>query len=743
MSFDLIVHTISIMKRYLFLCTLILAALLFFFLAPEKEEYKVEVYAENEGHLLLPQRNVVIAVLKLDVNNLSIENNSDIQTLRDLQEQFRNLSGVTRVDSLLNASIVASSGEDITVRRILPENTNSQGISFFRQLPSEIRKYPELSPYINKDQTALLFYIYYGYKTRPVMVFKEMQQLQQDFKGRIDFEYTGKSPIIALTESLLTKDIILFFPLLLIMVMLVFISFKNVKALLISLLILMLSIATAYSFVHFLGVRDSPLLMLIPVFSLGLLSDYLIHYFYHYFHTRQTSVDNSIRKQLLFPLSLTAISTLTGFLSLIFIRASGHLQLGSIIGTAVMICWGAVFFWLPYIDFGPPQKELFTWVQRFQVRIFRCISRFRTPIFLLLGFTILWGGFQLRKLKIEPYPIEQLPSSTTIKKADQLINQDFYGTLPFFLEIDTAKENGILSKEALLTLERIHQKMNRNEEIGYSFSMLSVLERMHYFFWGDDENLLHDNDFEDDFYPLLIEQYLLYYSSSVDPLEYESMVDSSYRYFSLKGLIYYRNVNSLSNFYQLIDEIQEEIPEGWTINTYGMVQDLQIEKDKLRTNWIISFAIGSLLIFITVLIFYRKLSLALLSLIPGIISMIISFGIISMAHISIDAFSIIFVAIITGLVVDYSIHTLAALARFKDFHLEEGFAHVIGYSGIPILLSFLTSLLSFSVLFLSSFKGARNLGILLFTSLLLSFFLSLYLLPLIILPYRAKRRQRK
>lgn len=742
MSFDTIVNTISLMKRYLFLCALIMAALLFFFLSPEKEEYKVEVYAEKEGHLLLPQRNVVIAVLDLHSNDLSIDNENDIQTLRELQEQFRGLSGVTKVDSLLNASIVASTGDDITVRKIIPDNTGRPDSSFFRQLPLEISKYPELSPYINKEQTALLYYIYYGYKTPPVMLYQEIQQLQRDFKDHLDFEYTGRSPIIALTESLLTKDIILFFPLLLIMVMVVFISFKNLKALFISLLILLLSIATAYSFVHFLGITDSPLLMLIPVFSLGLLSDYLIHYFYHYFHTRQNAEDKSIRKQLIFPLSLTAISTLTGFLSLIFIRASGHLQLGSIIASAVVICWGAVFFWLPYIDFGPPQKELFSWVQRFQVRLFRSISRFRTPIFILLGLAILWGGIQLTKLKIEPYPIEQLPSSTTIKKADHLINQDFYGTMPFFLEIDTGRENGILSKEALLTLERTHQKMDNDQGMGYSFSMLTVLERMHYFFWGDEMDLLHNNDFENDFYPLLIEQYLLYYSSSVDPLEYESMVDSSYRFFSLKGLIYYRNVNSLSNFYQLIDEIQEDLPEGWTVSTYGMVEELQKEKDKLRTNWIISFAIGSLLIFITVLIFYRKLSLALLSLIPGIISMIVSFGIISMAQISIDAFSIIFVAIITGLVVDYSIHTLAALARFKDFHLEEGFAHVIGYSGIPILLSFITSLLSFSVLFLSSFKGARNLGILLFTSLLLSFFLSLYLLPLIILPYRAKRRKK-
>jgi predicted RND superfamily exporter protein len=120
--------------------------------------------------------------------------------------------------------------------------------------------------------------------------------------------------------------------------------------------------------------------------------------------------------------------------------------------------------------------------------------------------------------------------------------------------------------------------------------------------------------------------------------------------------------------------------------------------------------------------------------------MVISFGVIALLGISIDAFSIIFVAIITGLVIDYSIHTLVALDQIKEVtSLEEGFSAVVGYSGIPLFLSFMTSLLSFSVLFLSSFRGARNLGLLLITSLVLSFFLSLYLLPLIVLPFRLKK----
>lgn len=218
------------------------------------------------------------------------------------------------------------------------------------------------------------------------------------------------------------------------------------------------------------------------------------------------------------------------------------------------------------------------------------------------------------------------------------------------------------------------------------------------------------------------------------------MVNSSYRVFSIKGYLYYTDYRQMENFLELIDRIDSTLPENWSLNIHGMARQLEQEQTALRRNWIFSFLSGSLLIFVTVLIFYRKLSLALISLVPGIISMLISFGFIRLAGISIDVFSIIFVAIITGLVIDYSIHTLAALNLIKQVeNLEEGFSTIIGFSGIPLYLSFLTSLLSFSILFLSSFRGARTLGFLLLISLGISFILSLYLIPLVILPRRLKK----
>ena len=216
----------------------------------------------------------------------------------------------------------------------------------------------------------------------------------------------------------------------------------------------------------------------------------------------------------------------------------------------------------------------------------------------------------------------------------------------FILKWIRVKKNGLLKKDTLQKIQEIHQEIV-NRQTGYAFSLLTVLKRMNYYFMGSEETMLSSNEF-DDFYDALIEQYLLYYSSSVDPLEYESLLDNSYRYFSIKGLMYYHNQDDLKRFSALLAAIEQMLPAGWSLTTGGMATQLLAEQTNLRNNWVLSFLSGSIMIFFTVLVYYRKLALALLSLLPGIVSMIISFGLISLAGISIDAFSIIFVAIITG-----------------------------------------------------------------------------------------------
>lgn len=728
------------MKRAAFPVLVLILIPMFFLWSPFSRSGDPEPYAESPGELLLPRRNTAIVTLDMNEAGLVFTEADHIRRLQLLQNDFVEIPGAARVESILNASRVISVDDEIIVAGVIPEDESLLTNAYLEDIAAEIPSFPELSPYISANRNILLFYISFSNRTSSRRILDEMSLLQEKRRGTIPFEFTGRSPAIAATESLLTKDISFFFPVLAVMVIVIFSFLRNLKAVAASVLLILISVLFGYGLVRFIGIPDTPLILLIPVFGLGLLSDYLIHYFYHRLHAPAPAGGLSVRSFLIFPLSLTALSTLIGFLSLSLIKGSGHLQLGLIIAAGVAAVWFGVFYWLDFTRYKRPSKHVLSALVESQGRMFRGIAGARYVIFALIAAASVWGAAQLGNLSIEPYPIEQLPGDTTIKKAERIINDEFFGTVPFFIEVDTGKANGLLEKDALLEMNRIHGRFEK-EGTGYAYSMLTVLKRIHFYFRGSEETLLTSSEF-DDFYDALIAQYLLYYSSSVDPLEYESLLDPSYRLFSIRGLIHYANSDDLSRFMNLLEDIQKEFPENWSLNVHGTVSRLEDERRNLRSNWVLSFLGGSLLIFVTVLIFYRKLSLALLSLVPGAVSMLISFGIISAAGISIDVFSIIFVAVITGLVIDYSIHTLAAIDQLKTVSsLDKGFSAVVGCSGIPITLSFLTSLFSFSVLLFSSFRGARSLGFLLLISLILSFFFSLYLIPLIILPIRQSRER--
>ncbi|OQX29392.1 MAG: hypothetical protein B0D92_03905 [Spirochaeta sp. LUC14_002_19_P3] len=727
------------MKKFIFpLAAAVMMAVFYLWSPFNAAGDKNEALMESGGKLLIPQRNVAIAAVSLKDANLEFTRARDIVGLRALQEAFIALPGVSKVESILSVSRVILEGDDIIISRAIPPEDEDVTDEYLAELSGEMASFPELAPYISAEQDTLLFYVYYANSISPLEIYRGLKALQAEWP--LPFDFTGRAPIIAAAESLLTKDVSLFFPILGIMVIVILSLFRSLMAVFMSLGLMSIAMAASWLFVGFLGIANSPLLLLIPVFSLGLLSDYLIHYFYHRLYSPLTAPEVSLKKLLMFPLSLTALSTLIGFLSLSLINGSGHLQLGILTAFSVALTWLGVFYWCDLAPCRKSAKPLMVHFQRFQGRLFARITKYRYLYFAAIAAALVWGILSLSKITIEPYPIGQLPPATTIKKADAIINDKFFGSVPFFIEIDTGEANGMLKKSAMLELDRIHRAVDK-AETGFSYSVLTVLKQMHYYFTEERDTFLSTAQY-DDFYDALIEQYLLYFSSGVEPAEYESMADSSYRVFSIKGLIYYRDYNDLDSFIGLLHSLEAEFPENWSMEIHGMARQLETEHNNLRGNWILSFTGGSLLIFIMVLIFYRSLSLAALSLIPGFVSMIISFGFIHLAGISIDVFSIIFVSIITGLVIDYSIHTLAALNHLGDIQsLEGAFSEIIGFSGIPIFLSFLTSLLSFSVLFLSSFRGARSLGFLLFVSLVLSFFFSLYLIPLIILPIKLNRRK--
>ena len=448
-------------KKYGFPVFVLLLFIAFLLFTPKTKTEKLEIYADIETHLLVPQRNVAVATVDLAKENLSLSDLRDFKSLISLEQSFSEMEGVNRVDSLFSTSVIKSEGDDILVSSLVPDSPSAISESFINDFISDIGKYPELQPYVNSARDRILYYIYFSNNSPPGEINTSLAGVQKVYSEKVPFHYTGRAPILARTAGLLTKDITIFLPLLILLVTLVFLSFRSLRIILTSWTLILLSVGLSYFFIKFLGMEDSPLILLVPVFGMGLLSDYIIHYFYHYMYEPHKQGGKTIKRRLLFPLSLTAISTLTGFLSLLFLNGTGHRQLGTLVSISITVTFAGVFLWLPYQRFATSDKALFPLFAGKQLRVFSFISKHRFFLFMILAVLTVWSMLQLPELRIEPYPIEQLPPSNTVRRADDLINTSFFGTVPFFIEMDTGENNSLLDRESVLAIDEIHSRLEQ------------------------------------------------------------------------------------------------------------------------------------------------------------------------------------------------------------------------------------------------------------------------------------------
>jgi predicted RND superfamily exporter protein len=667
--------------------------------------------------------------------------------IAEIHSALGQMGGIRGFSSLIDASVVRSEQDEILVMPFLPEGLIEdfdEGEA--RDLKAQYPDFPEIHPYLSADFRATAFYVEPGLSVSSHPLVAQIDQLRARTRQRygFTFDFTGMRAIRVYTERYMTQDVLRMLPFLgLLVSLLYFALFRSWRMLLVAWLVKLLATASAFG-CYFLipGATLSPLVVLVPVFNIGLLSDYLIHVFYHIRGASGLASNRETQRYLLLPLSLTALTSIIGFSSLWLLGESGHALIATVMSLSILLAYLLTVWWIPTFRWGEargrvgePPDPISRLASAGLTRTFLAFYRVRwiaIPIYIaILGVSVT----QLPHLAVEAYPLKQLPPTSTIRKAETLLNQKFSGTVPFSFLIDSRESEAFLDRGNLLRLDAFQQGMLQAPETGYEHSILSILERINYYFHnGDPRFLAIPNATADVPFGAVVEQYLLFYSASASPEEYEALIDADYRTVSIQGILRYRDDASLETFLSTYQRVRTRLPAEWKITLAGPLEQLVATRNRIRSNWYLSFGAGTLLIFLVVLIFFRNLKMSLLSLLPSFSILLMVTGVSPLLGIGIDEYTVIVVAITTGLTIDYTIHILNAVRALKT-RLPQGsvtaYASVLTRKGgLPVFASFLTSLFAFATLSLSSFTGAVHFAAMLCLAVASAFLISFLILPL-------------
>ena len=718
--------------RKLFPVILLIPVILFVILR-NRIEVSVEIPASS---------NADTVILTLTFEEGDALDRGNLPILAAVEKELQNMDGLRGFSSLLSTAVVRAEEDEILIDPFIPETLfDAYTEEEARSLRDQYDQFPEIHPFVSRDFLSCVFFLEPGRSYPSQKLIQTVEDLQTEITGEynVSVDFTGLRPIRVYIERYMTRDSLKMLPPLLVVISLLYISvFRNSRVLLLSWLVKTLTTASALSVYLLFGKNVSPLILLVPIFNIGLLSDYLIHVFYH--RQRNPGPDAAVRTRqyLTVPLSLTALTSIIGFLSLLFLRGDGHNLLGISVGLSIFTAYILTLWWLPAPKEGDSAVPvLFKRINRLLLRILLSFHRRRAVVLIICGAVPLATAVFLPRLRLEPYPLEQLPAESTVLKAERVLREEFFGNVPFTLEIDAVEYASFLGKEAFRTAEAIDAALGENSTVGFRHSMLTILKRLWYYFHDSDPSFYaipYERD-EDEF-AMVVEQLLLFFSSSVKPEEYDALIDPEYRRMTIQGMVKYRDTDSIRSFLNTLRSIRDSLPDGWSVNLTGPLAELSHRLNTLRQNWYLSFVIGSVLIFFTVAFFFRNIRMALISLIPSLYILLVVSGLAPLLGFKIDEYTIIVVAITTGLTIDYTIHILNCIQK-KTASLRSRLSFCVAVTrgaGVPVLLSFLTSLFALTTLFLSSFSGAVHMGLLMIIAITSALLINVLVLPLFFIP---------
>ena len=382
-------------------------------------------------------------------------------------------------------------------------------------------------------------------------------------------------------------------------------------------------------------------------------------------------------KPLYRPMLMTSLTSSVGFASL----ALADIPPVRVFG--VFVAFGIVAAWLLSITLVPAAISL-TSEERLRKAILakgsdkgsafdkalRPLGRFtyaRSRVVLLLAAgTIAFGIVGLTRIEINDNPVKWFRPRHPMRVADRVMNAAFGGTYMADIVLESDKPEGMKDPAVLAYLANAQEHLESHAVVGKTSSVADIVKRIHF--------VLRDNDPAYDVIPDTagaVGQFLFLFESSGGPGDLQKFLnaegDKAHVWVQMKA-----GDNSLMQgvVKHLDDYVAvNPLPDGVTLHWSGMTY-INMVWQGLMVSGMLKAVLGSfVVVFALMLIEFRSLVLALLSMIPLSLAILLSYGLLGWAGKEYDMPIAVCSSLALGLAVDFAIHFLH---RFKESYAETG-----------------------------------------------------------------------
>lgn len=564
----------------------------------------------------------------------------------------------------------------------------------------------------------------------------------------IDLKVSGMPYIRTLNAKSILSEISLFIGAALFITSLIFfLFFRSHRATLISVLIVLIGVMWTFGFIGLFNYEITILTGLIPslVIVIGipncifLTNKYQQEYQSH--GNKARALQRVITKVGTATL-MTNLTTAAGFATFMITNSELLKEFGLIAAINIVALFFLCLIIIPiYYSYQPVPKAKHLehlnreYTQKFINWIEKTIKNNRSKVYavaILLFIFSLYGAF---KIKTSGSLTEDMPKNTGFFKDILYFEKEFDGVMPLEITIDTQRKKGVMKMSTLEKMEELQKTIDSIPELSKPISVVNMVKYAKQTFYNGNP----------DFYELPTAQeksfILQYIKNSVK----NSDADMMKSYVSKDGRVarittFMKDIGT-GNMERIENKLLEKIKVTFPENKYKVTltgKALVFEKGTkyLLDNLITSLLFAVLLISLLMIFMFRSLKMVIVSLIPNLLPLIITAGLMGYFQIPLKPSTILIFSIAFGLSVDDTIHFLAQYRQELSKHnwkIKKSVFATIRESGMSMFYTSVVLFSGFSIFLLSSFGGTVALGGLIAITLLFGMLSNLLLLPCLVL----------
>ncbi len=437
---------------------------------------------------------------------------------------------------------------------------------------------------------------------------------------------------------------------------------------------------------------------------------------------------------------MTNLTTASGFATFTLTNSKLLKEFGVVASINIITIFLLSLFIIPIAySFMPTPKHKHLkhlnkrWINTFVDWTVHTVKFHRVSIYITAVLILCVSIIGIFNIKISGSIIEDMPQKTEFFSDIKFFESEFEGIMPLEIYIDTKRKKGVMNLATLKRMDNLQDYINEVPELSKPLSIVELVKFSKQAYYNNNP----------EYYQLPNSQertFLLSYAkSSSDNAEFlENYVDNTGQFARITTFM---KDTKTERFDRIEEDIKAKINKIFPKERYNVIltgKALVFQKGTkfLVNNLILSLSLAILLIALFMAWMFRSAKMISVSLIPNLLPLIITAGLMGHLGVPIKPSTILVFSIAFGISVDDTIHFLAKYRQeliANHWKIRKSVYAALKETGVSMFYTSIVLFFGFSVFAISSFGGTVALGILVSITLLFAMLANLVLLPSLLL----------